>query len=81
MQPGTAIFDEEEGCFKMWYNAQPSRAKPDASPFLCYATSADGVHWDKPELDPGRIRRLEGEQHRIARCELDPLHPQGGRRM
>lgn len=51
MQPGTAIFDEEEGCFKMWYTAQPSRAKPDAGPFLCYATSADGVHWDKPELD------------------------------
>ena len=50
LQPGTVIRDEEEGCFKMWYNAQPSRERPEAGKNLCYAVSADGVHWDKPEL-------------------------------
>ena len=50
LQPGTVIHDEQDGCFKMWYNAQPSRDKPEAGKNLCYAVSADGVHWEKPEL-------------------------------
>ena len=50
LQPGTVIRDGQEGCFKMWYNAQPSRDKPKAGKNLCYATSTDGVHWEKPEL-------------------------------
>ena len=50
LQPGTVVRDEEDGCFKMWYNAQPSRERPDAGKNLCYAVSADGVHWEKPEL-------------------------------
>ncbi len=50
LQPGTVIHDEEEGCFKMWYNAQPSRDKPEAGKNLGYATSTDGAHWEKPEL-------------------------------
>ena len=50
LQPGTVIRDEEDGCFKMWYNAQPSRDRPDAGKNLCYATSSDGANWDKPEL-------------------------------
>ena len=50
LQPGTVIHDEQDGCFKMWYNTQPSRDKPEAGKNLCYAVSADGVHWEKPEL-------------------------------
>lgn len=50
LQPGTVIYDEGEGCFKMWYNTQPSREKPDAGRNLCYAVSFDGLHWEKPEL-------------------------------
>ena len=50
LQPGTVIRDDQDGCFKMWYNAQPSRDRPDAGKNLCYAVSADGVHWEKPEL-------------------------------
>ena len=40
---GSVIFDEEEHMFKMWYYA--GRAG------VAYATSSDGIHWDKPELD------------------------------
>ena len=50
LQPGTVVYDEHDELFKMWYNSQPSRDKPDAGYNLCYATSSDGVHWDKPEL-------------------------------
>ena len=50
LQPGTVVYDEQEGIFKMWYNALPSRQKPDTHPCLCYAVSDDGIHWDKPEL-------------------------------
>lgn len=50
LQPGTAVYDEPDGCFKLWYNTQPSRDSPDTGHNLCYATSSDGVHWDKPEL-------------------------------
>ena len=41
LQPGTVIWDEEDGCFKMWYNTQPSWDRPDAGKNLCYATSSD----------------------------------------
>jgi len=38
---------EDEGIYKMWYDA----IADDGSRWLCYATSEDGVHWDKPALD------------------------------
>ena len=43
----TVLYDEEEGIFKMWYVpwAWEDRRRP-----WCYATSADGFHWDKPDL-------------------------------
>ena len=34
-------YDEEDGCFKAWY---------DSTTGVAYATSQDGVHWDKPSL-------------------------------
>ena len=42
---GTALFDEQEQVFKMWY-----RAIEDTC-YACYATSKDGIHWTKPILD------------------------------
>lgn len=51
---GGVLFDDCDGLFKMWYRALNSRHFGDAveghGNYLCYATSADGVHWDKPEL-------------------------------
>jgi len=41
---GGACYDPADKLFKMWY----TRVRPHAT---CYATSKDGIHWDKPELD------------------------------
>jgi hypothetical protein len=43
---GTVVFDQKEG-YKMWYFA---RTPGEADRNLCYATSEDGIRWDKPEL-------------------------------
>ena len=50
LQPGTVTFDRREQRFKMWYNTQPTRERPDIPGYVCYAVSDDGVHWQKPEL-------------------------------
>ncbi|MHC5200184.1 MAG: hypothetical protein ACYSO1_08775 [Planctomycetota bacterium] len=41
---GGACYDPSDKLFKMWY----TRVRPHST---CYATSKDGIHWDKPELD------------------------------
>ena len=47
---GTTII-EDDGLCRMWYRAHEvgSRAKLGRQS-LCYATSKDGIHWDKPKL-------------------------------
>lgn len=53
MEPYTTMYDEEEKLFKMW-----ARAGSDSkagyvggnAAYMLYFTSADGVHWDKPDL-------------------------------
>ena len=40
---GGVFFDEEEGRFKMWYEAGWLH-------HLCYAESADGLCWERPNL-------------------------------
>ena len=37
-------YDPADGLFKVWYLSRLSEA-------TCHATSADGIHWDKPALD------------------------------
>lgn len=53
---GSVIYDEQDKVFKAWYGGL-SGAKKEFRPgsvsecsVLCYATSKDGVHWDRPEL-------------------------------
>jgi len=43
---GNVIYDEEEGLFKMWYIGEEPEAFPHYA--TLYATSKDGVHWEKP---------------------------------
>ena len=43
----TVLYDEEEQVFKMWY--VPWALDRGRRPW-CYATSADGYHWERPEL-------------------------------
>ena len=41
---GGVFYDEDEKIFKMWYEGGWLH-------HLCYATSKDGIHWDRPLLD------------------------------
>jgi hypothetical protein len=53
---GSVIYDEQERIFKAWYGGLSGRQKESLPgslsecKVLCYATSQDGVHWDRPEL-------------------------------
>ena len=44
---GAVIYDDSDNLVKMWYAACP---RPDPT-VTCYATSRDGIRWDKPNLD------------------------------
>ena len=45
---GTVIYDVDQEIFRMWYMAGPHNV--DAPHRTCYATSKDGVYWEKPSL-------------------------------
>ena len=47
------IYDEEEELFKTWYNVSQelSSARAETAEALAYATSKDGIHWEKPILN------------------------------
>ena len=80
LQPGSAIYDEEEQIFKLWYNTFGKSRNTDIREFLCYATSKDGIHWEKPELGIVEFPRFQGQQHRPRLGQLEPRGPQGARR-
>ncbi len=47
---GSVLYDETEQCFKVWYMVY-KKFTPNNDPMLiCYATSLDGLHWNKPDL-------------------------------
>ncbi len=49
---GSVLYDDEEDLFKMWYytvNAELYQ-RTGHGHFICYATSKDGITWDKPNL-------------------------------
>ena len=46
---GTVLYDEELELFKMWYST--GREAINMPWAVAYATSADGIHWTKPDLD------------------------------
>ena len=43
---GNVIYDEQEKIFKMWYLGEETETFPAYAVY--YATSADGIHWEKP---------------------------------
>ena len=48
---GSVIYDESEKIFKAWYwtmNAEDSKVPTSNIKMMCYATSPDGIHWEKP---------------------------------
>jgi hypothetical protein len=55
---GGVWYDERDQLFKMWYMASYLGA-------MAYATSTDGIHWERPELDvvPGTNLILSPDLH------------------
>ncbi len=48
---GSVLYDGDEDLLKMWYFTHgPAGAGNEAQKYICYASSTDGVKWDKPEL-------------------------------
>jgi hypothetical protein len=50
---GSVIYDDEAQLFKSWYGGESGRQLPNGSGprhVMLYATSRDGVHWDRPKL-------------------------------
>ena len=51
---GSVLYDRDERIYKMWYQdilkEFISASLPSSNVAICYATSPDGVHWEKPEL-------------------------------
>lgn len=64
---GGVWYDEEEKIFKMWYEACWLYQ-------MCYATSKDGIHWDRPDLglEPGTNKIMLYPQE-PGLFEKDPL--------
>jgi len=68
-------YDPKDGLFKMWYMGDYRYR------YLCYATSRDGIHWDKPSLDvrPGtNIVHPKAGGARVVWLDLEEKDP--GRR-
>ena len=61
---GCVLYDAQENLFKMWYavlrDDRPSEYF-DAVYFTCYATSQDGIHWEKPLV--GTLPSKNGKPH------------------
>jgi hypothetical protein len=70
-------WDPRERLFKMWYMG-------GNAVFFCYATSRDGVHWERPDLDEFRkdtnILRIEPIQRDSSTVWLDLDDPNPDRR-
>ncbi len=48
----TVSYDYDEKIFKMWYGTSNLyKTDEEAIKYLCYATSSDGIKWDRPNLD------------------------------
>jgi hypothetical protein len=45
------LYDETEGLFNMWYAVLVRKERGCAARTWAYATSTDGIHWDRPILN------------------------------
>ncbi len=63
---GTVLYDEEEKIFKMWYEGDRTQWFPDF--VTLYATSQDGVHWEKPLVGTEKCEGLPAHNAVLAAC-------------
>lgn len=55
IDPCMMLYDAESRSFRMWYRAWTS-IKPPVDRYMCYATSSDGIHWERPTLGLVKFR-------------------------
>jgi len=48
---GSVLYDQEEKVFKCWYEAYRQNEPREKQSSFLYATSKDGLYWDKPTLN------------------------------
>jgi len=62
---GSVIYDQEKKIFKMWYlgDAGDSKEYFEQRYFICYATSRDGIRWEKPLV--GTLPSSNGKPHNV----------------
>ena len=79
---GTVTYDELEGVFKYWYTSgsdpnveltYQGGNYPRGASVVCYATSKDGIHWEKPKL--GQVQCDGSRDNNI--LKLGKYSPQG----
>lgn len=58
----SVLYDRREDLFKIWYSLHPGEGGDELAR-LCYATSRDGVHWQKPLL--GRVESGGSKRNNI----------------
>lgn len=66
------IYDEDEQIFKMWYAAGETY-EPDV---IAYATSKDGIHWNKYENNPILEKNtdiLTKDNFKVGACEVHKI--------
>ena len=70
------VFRESDGKFRMWYDGSIRGGLPKAGARrLCYAESADGLHWEKPSL--GLIEFEGSKDNNIVAPRLELQSMQG----
>lgn len=85
---GTVHHDRESGRFRMWYLSRIGRGNEHRSPemrerqgdLILYATSADGLHWEKPDLgrlpfDGSRANNIIAFDKHSPSLIIDPTAP------
>lgn len=67
------LYDENEQIFKMWYAAGETY-EPDV---IAYATSTDGIHWNKYENNPifeANKDNLAKDNFKVGACEIHKIN-------
>jgi len=61
---GSVIFDDDDDLFKMWYIAVGSGA------VTCYATSTDGIHWERPALNLPAFKKYGQDNNIVGKFHM-----------
>lgn len=82
--PMTTLYDADEKLFKMWYRTGPvvhrGRLLDGHASYTAYATSTDGVHWEKPIL--GVLELAGRKDHNVVMISdgVEPRYREQGKK-